>query len=135
VTRISSHPPDQARMEAILIGLDLLGLDTKRIKHQWDDLVAATGARQTTDYRKACPQELLELVAVHTLEGTKNVGCKIVTSNRSGTINSLLNNAWEEFWKNPADYHRWERQLMDRLKQQSMSSSVVIPVSPNGITS
>ncbi len=116
VTRITSHPPDQARMEAILIGLELLGCDTKIIKQRWDELVTASGVRQTSEYRKACPRELLERAAVYTLEGTKKIGCRIVTSTTNGTINALLNTAWEEFWKNPVNYHRWERQLIDTLK-------------------
>jgi hypothetical protein len=88
-------------MEAILIGLDLLGFDTKDIKQQWDALVAATGARQTPEYRKACPKQLLELAAVHTFEGTKKIGCRIVNQKTTGTINDLLNNAWTEFSKTP----------------------------------
>lgn len=132
VRRITSHPPDQARMEAILIGLDLLNVDTTMVKRQWDELVAATGARQTPEYRKACPRELLELAAVHTLEGTKKIGCKLFTTSPNGTINILLNNAWDEFWKNPANYHRWERQLMDTVKQQTLRPSIGIP--SNGVT-
>lgn len=127
VTRISSHPPDQARMETILIALDLLGLDTREIKQQWDALVAATGARQTPDYRKACPKQLLELAAVHALEGTKKIGCRIVNPKTTGVINDLLNNAWTEFWNKPATYHQWERQLMDRLKQEAQPASQRLP--------
>lgn len=127
VTRITSHPPDQARMEAILIGLDLLRIDTKRIKQQWDALVAATGARQTPEYRKACPRQLLELAAVHGLEGTKKIGCRIVNEQTTSPINDLLNNAWTKFWNNPATYHQWERQLMDGLKQQAQQVSQGTP--------
>lgn len=123
VTRTTSHPPDQARMEAILIALDLLGLDTKNIKQQWDALVTATGARQTSEYRKACPRELLELAAVHAVEGTKKIGCRVIDLKTAGPINDLLNNAWRVFWKNPATYHQWERQLMNRLKQEAQRGS------------
>jgi hypothetical protein len=127
VTRITSHPPDQVRMEAILIALDLLGLDTQNVKHQWDALVAATGARQTPEYRKACPKQLLELAAVHAFEGTKKIGCRIVDQKTTGPMNDLLNNAWTEFWNNPATYHQRERQLMERLKQEAQRASQAIP--------
>ncbi len=122
-TRITSHPPDQARMETILLALDYLGFRTKDIKQQWDALVAATGARQTPEYRRACPKNLLELATVHALEGTKKIGCRIVNDKTTGALNDLLNEAWREFWNNPSTYHHWERQLMDGLKQQARQPS------------
>jgi len=118
-TRITSHPPDQARMEAILIALDLLRFDISTIKLKWDNLVKATGACQTPDYRKACPKELLESAAVHALEGTQKIGCRIINDKTTGLMNDLLNNAWVEFWNNPSGYHQWERQLMNAFKQEA----------------
>lgn len=119
LTRAMSHPPDQARMEAMLLGLDRLGFqkEAAKIQQTWGALVNATGAVQSPVYRKACPQRLLEHAAVHALEGTREMGCLVVNENTSGEIHGLLNAAWDEFWSSPDEYARWERERMLVLRQ------------------
>lgn len=114
-----SHPPDQARMETMLIGLNLLNLKDQAVKIQkmWDEFITATGTKPTPMYRRACPLELLEHAAIHALEGTKLIGCHIIQKNTSSMIHDMLNNAWEKFWSNPATYHEWERGCINSLKK------------------
>jgi hypothetical protein len=71
------------------------------------------------------PKQLLELAAVHAFEGIKKIGCRIVNQKTTGPMDDLLNNAWTEFWNSPATYHQWERQFMDRLKQQARQASTI----------
>ena len=119
LARFMSHPPDQARMEAMLIALDLIGFDKHAvaIQQKWDALVKATGAVQTPMYRKACPQQLLRQAAIYALEGTKTIGCRVALANTTSKVHDLLNTAWDKFWNSPNDYHRWERDSIINLKQ------------------
>lgn len=121
IARFMSHPPDQARMEVMLIALELLGFkqDVKEIREKWETLVKSTGAAQLPIYRRACPRDLLEQAVVYAMEGTKRIGCRIVTNKTSGFVHDLLNNAWKQFWTAPNTYHTWERETMNTLKQLS----------------
>ena len=113
-----SHPPDHARMEAILIGLDLLGLTDQAevVRKRWQGLLDATGATQDPMFRRACPYVLLQRAAIHALEGLKRINCRIVTLGTTGKIHDLLNTAWEIFWSKPNEYHAWERDAVMNLK-------------------
>jgi len=113
-----SHPPDHARMESMLLGLELIGFAGRaaEISQRWEALVEATGFKPTPMYRRACPRHLLEQAAAHAREGTRLIGCSIVHEGTSSPIHDLLNTAWERFWSAPDDYHEWERQAIAELK-------------------
>jgi hypothetical protein len=116
-----SHPPDQARMETMLIGLELVGLKKEgaEVQQKWESLIGATGVRPTSLYRRACPRELLERAAIHALQGTKLIGCRIVHTGTSSPVHDLLNRAWGNFWAAPDNYHAWEREAIAKLKQSA----------------
>ncbi len=116
---VMSHPPDQARMEATLIGLDLIGFKKQavEIQQKWEALIKATGVKPTPMYRRACPKELLERAAIHAYEGINKIGCHIVHNGTSNPIHDLLNTAWEHFWANLDAYHAWERNAIAKLKE------------------
>lgn len=120
VERILSHPPDQARMEAILRGLALLRLEREagQIRDTWDALLASTGSKQDTNYRKACPIPLIEQAADQALKGTKAIGCRIADGSASGKVHTLLNTAWQQFWKDPAAYPAWEKKAVQQLRAE-----------------
>jgi hypothetical protein len=109
-------------MEVMLVALDLVGFkkDSIDIQRKWDSLVKATGAIQTPMYRRACPQRLLEQAAIYALEGTKKIGCRIVSGNTTGSVHDLLNIAWQQFWAEPNKYHAWERDTITKLKKESL---------------
>ncbi len=117
-----SHPPDHARMEAMLIGLDLIGFtdDAAAVRQKWQALLNATGATQGQIFRRACPLELLERAAIHALEGVRRINCRIVTLQTTGKVHDLLNAAWERFWSVPNEYHAWERGAVTNLKDQAV---------------
>ncbi len=114
-----SHPPDQARMEAILAGLDLLNLQdqAKPIQQKWESLCAATGVKPNPTYRKACPKHILQQAAIHALEGTRKIGCRTVAPRTADQVHTLLNSAWDKLWASPDEYHQWERDIMAQLKE------------------
>ncbi len=117
-----SHPPDHARMEAMLIGLDLIGFAEQAsvVRKKWEGLLDATGATQDPMFRRACPYPLLERAAIHALEGLKRINCRVVTEGTTGKIHDLLNAAWEIFWSKPDEYHSWEREAVTDLKAQAV---------------
>lgn len=119
LARVMSHPPDQARMESMLIALELLGFKSgaEDVHRQWAGLVKAIGAVQTSMYRKACPLALLEQAAIHAFEGTKAIGCRVACKDTADRIHILLNGAWEKFWASPVEYEVWERDCMVKLKR------------------
>lgn len=119
-----SHPPDHARMEAMLIGLELIGFadHASVIRKKWQALLNATGATQGPMYRRACPSVLLERAAIHALEGLKRINCRIVTDQTTSKIHDLLNTAWDKFWSTPDEYLAWERDAVADLKKQTVQA-------------
>ena len=120
----SSHPPDHARMEAMLIGLDLIGFTDQAaiVRKNWESLLDATGATQDPMFRRACPSMLLERAAIHALEGIKGIRCRIVAPGTTGKIHDLLNTAWDIFWSKPDEYHAWERDAVNTLKEPAVQN-------------
>lgn len=121
LARFMSHPPDQARMEVMLLALNLIGFrkDAAAVQLEWDALAKSTGTAQTPLYRKACPQHLLRQAADRALEGTRLIGCRVVQENTTDRVHDLLNSAWQMFWTSPNDYAQWERDHIASLKQTS----------------
>lgn len=113
-----SHPPDQARMEAILKALEKLNFKAQAtdIKNKWDDLIKSIGAEQAPMYRRACPSPLIKLAAECTFEGVTNMGCRIVREGTTGMVHDLLNSAWRQFWDAPNEYPTWEKASITKLK-------------------
>jgi len=118
--RAMSHPPDGARMETILYGLEIINKheDAELVKTRWEELTNAISAKPNVHYRIACPKELLEQAAIHAFEGTKRIGCTISENNYFGKMNELLNKAWKEFWKSPKKYYIWERDRINELRNK-----------------
>jgi len=121
LTRFLSHPPDQARMEVMLIGLDMIDMqkESAAIQTQWSALMGILGVSQPATYRRACPRHLLESAAAYALDGTRSIGCRIAGQEVPGSIGHLLNAAWSQFWISPQDYHQWERREIQALKSRS----------------
>jgi len=120
INQVTSHPPDQARMEVMLYALDLLGQqrEATSIRDKWNSLLVMTGSKQSANYRKACPRELLELAAVHAFEGIKFIGCRLANERANGEIHKLLNEAWKIFWQDQSKYRSWEKTKLIELKQR-----------------
>jgi len=118
IGQVSSHPPDQARMEVILHGLNLLGHTqvAGQIRDRWSELLELIGAKQEPMYRKACPKGLLEQAALRALEGTRAIGCRLADNQARGDVHELLNEAWLVFWREPSSYGDWERQHIQNLR-------------------
>jgi len=115
----SSHPADGARMTAILHGLKLIGFSSKasEIETRWNDFVAVSGSRAEPEFGRCFPSDLLEQIAVKSLEGTRGIGVRIVEPATQDIFHDTLNRAWDQFWSNPAGYVGWEKKAVERLRQ------------------
>ncbi len=113
-----SHPPDQARMEAILAGLNALNFKEQAadIQEKWGNLIKSIGSEQMPIYRRACPSQLIQQSVVYSLEGVKKIGCRVASENTTGMVHDLLNTAWQKFWAAPDQYPVWERETINTLK-------------------
>jgi hypothetical protein len=117
--RLMSHPPDQARMDTILIAYNLTGFHTEKteIGQRWNELIDTLGVKPPSLYQRACPQYILEMAATHALEGVKKMGCKIARNDTRDEINNLLNAAWKQFWHAPSQYLEWEKNQLRQTKR------------------
>lgn len=117
-TSVTSHPPDNARMKAILYGLNKMGYSEKanQINARWNDLVKTSGSKPEPEYRRCVPDSLLENIAQLALEGVSAIGCTIAGPDCKSPVYQILNEAWDEFWKNPQGYPSWERAAVTKLR-------------------
>lgn len=117
-----SHPADESRMRILLEGLNLLGFekDAEQIKAEWEKVKSFWG-NPTTEYEYAYPDSLLKEIAQTFLSGIKNSKFKIVDDEflrQNGSIRTLLNGAWINFWNMPSEeFRNWEKEQIKILKQ------------------
>ncbi len=114
----SSHPPGEARMKAILYGLDLIGFkDVKReIQEKWEEFKVIVDHKKPSGFPVAVPDKLLKLAAEFCLVGTKQIGCDIITPESEGKVCELLNNSWKQFWVDPENFYEWEKATVAKFK-------------------
>jgi hypothetical protein len=113
-----THPPDDARMTSILLGLHLMGFvaEEAAIRAKWSDYLNLCNYRKEPEIDRAFPIELLQKAVSFAHQGTKKIGCRIATPTTKDPIYSLLNDAWVTFWKDPKNYLAWEKEQVILLK-------------------
>lgn len=107
----SSHPADDARMRAMLAALRLAGFagEAAAIGDRWAGLVTHADSAPEPEYHRCYPEELLEKIARHALAGVEAIGCRRAEAQTADPVHAALNEAWAEFWRDPAGYVEWER--------------------------
>ena len=105
------HPPDAARMSAMLLALERLGFDEERaaIEGRWEEYLALSGSEASPEYRRCFPSELLSRIEHLAFEGSNALSCDMVGREMRGSGRLLLNDAWRVFWKTPREYVEWEQ--------------------------
>jgi hypothetical protein len=113
-----SHPPGEARMKAVLYGLDIINFkeDGKLILNKWNQFKQIIGEEKPQEFSLAVPEKLLKLAAEHCLVGIKQIKCEIANEGTTERVYTLLNNSWKEFWKNPKEFSEWERQTVTNFR-------------------
>lgn len=114
----STHPPDDARMQAMLDALCLIGFDEEAsaIENRWNDLIKLLGAKPEAEYNRCFPKSVFNLLLDKNLKGVKAMNCRIAQPTTNDSVHTTLNEAWKSFWRNPSDYFRQEARLIDALK-------------------
>lgn len=114
----SSHPADDARMRALLFGLDILGFaaEVAAINSKWRQLLDHHDTSPEPEYYRCYPDDLLRRVAAHAHRGVREIGCRLASSATTDPIHVVLNQAWTELWISPEGYIDWEIQEVSRLR-------------------
>jgi hypothetical protein len=115
--RVTSHPCDHARMTAMLYALNLSGFRemAEQIQQQWSKFLEQIAAQPEPEYHRCYPSNLIETVADHAWDAVKGIQARIATPMTQDPIHNLLNQAWQQFWQNPATYVDWEKQAVETL--------------------
>jgi hypothetical protein len=114
------HPADAARMTAILKGLRLIHFtqEADNIEQRWNQLLLLSNAKPDPEYHRCFPKSLLEHLAEETHKGVVAMGCRVVTPSTRDLVHSTLNDAWEEFWRDPDDFPSWEKIAIRMLREK-----------------
>ena len=115
----TSHPPDAARMEAILRALASIGFHAEagQVQGRWQQFLTAAGFRPEPEYRRCFPTALLGKVCQTAIQGSTAGNCRIAGPRTDDTVFAILNDAWREFWRAPNSYDAWEVQAIASLRQ------------------
>ena len=113
------HPPDAARMTALLLGLERLGFHNDRaaIACRWEEFFRLSGSKMSPEYRRCFPDELVSRVVRLAFDGTQALGCDVAGSDMKGSGRLLLNEAWRVFWRSPSEYVEWEQRAVKQHAQ------------------
>ncbi|MCI0611811.1 hypothetical protein L0244_02365 [bacterium] len=121
----SSHPADDARMQIMLSALQKTGfLQEKESIHQhWENFIAISGVKPEPEYLRCFPEHLLESLVQKAYEGVTALGCRIAAPDTKDPVFTILNQAWMEFWRDPTNYAKWERNAVKQLRELCASTS------------
>lgn len=115
----SEHPANEARMRGVRAVLELVaGADfSDQLKQMWDRYVATSGEHRPAEYDVCYPQSLIEGLARRTVDACKVLGLRAFDEIGAEELDipTLLQQAWEEFRRDPRAYGEWERSKMERL--------------------
>jgi hypothetical protein len=121
----TSHPADDARMRAMLFGLELIGLseDAQEIANVWSGINKSLAAQPEPEYAWCYPNTLLKQIATDALAATRAIKARIVPLNDSNTVSSFLNTAWQRFWADPSGFPDWEQGQVKLLFEHCIQQS------------
>jgi hypothetical protein len=113
----SSHPADDARMRAMLCALRITGFseESLQILRRWQAFLAQSGVKAEPEYHRCYPETILQTIAEHARQGLAETQIRIATPRIADPIHSLLNGAWDMFWKAPDTYVAWEKKAITEL--------------------
>lgn len=112
----STHPNDEARMQVILYVLEYMHLTNAKdsIEKKWKEMKGIMAGQRNSSYAFAYPNELLKECALHGFRAVVNINSNIAT-NQTGIIFKTLNEAWDQYWKDPTSFSIWERKKVEEM--------------------
>lgn len=118
--RITTHPPDSARMTAMLEGLTLAGFakEATEIEDRWNRFISTAQTQIDPEYLRCFPQRVIKMLAEKAFRGVAEMKCRIAKPETDDFAHCAFNQAWIEFWRNPSSYADWEKKTVDLLKDE-----------------
>ena len=120
---VASHPSDESRMRAIIAMLHRLSQDTpaQAITARWGSYTSALQAYAVSpgDYDQCYPDILLDtlaeiiFVACNDLSLVRAID---LVATDAISVAALINEAWQRFLANDADYPKWEQDSIQKLR-------------------
>ncbi len=139
---IADHPADQARLDAVLAMLGLLGLndDAVDINKGWSEMLGiGLHEKPPQGYDLYYPSKLLQELAQTVFAGCQEKGLVSFPAHQdhaSTSVVGLIDQAWRVFNRDPAEYPIWERQAISRLKDSLQTTpGVADPIPAQAILS
>jgi hypothetical protein len=118
----ADHPADNARAYVIEKTLEELGFvaEALELRKAWSEFVTTSGQSAGGEYDIFYPTALLDIVVKTTVASCSALGLMpysaAAPSDKWSTIAQLLNFAWAEFCRAPADFAAAEQLLIQQLK-------------------
>ncbi|HZT03397.1 MAG TPA: hypothetical protein VFA39_14140 [Steroidobacteraceae bacterium] len=121
MTFSSSHPADAARMNAMLMMLTAMGFtsEANAISAAWSNFETVIATRPSPEYSRCYANAILSQIVDWAWQGVPTTGVKVASAGSMTPTVSLLNDAWAEFWRDPARYASWEAKKVETLRRGS----------------
>lgn len=115
--KLKTHPADDARMQAMLFGLDRLGFrdQVEAIEKRWGEVVKLASKTKRTEYGRCYPRKILGQIEALAYDAFARTGCRIATPAVTDFVHVTLNNTWERFWGDSDNFQNWERDTLSAL--------------------
>lgn len=115
------HPADHARMEAMLLGLKLIGFGehATTIESKWNEFLSACEIEKVPEFERAYPKQLLEHCVNYCHQAMITMKCRIVNTETNDSIFILLNEAWDKFWQDSDNYFKWEAEQISKITKEN----------------
>lgn len=119
IHEITTHPAGDARMRCCLIALEELGFtaEAQQIKSKWEEFMQIIGQKRSDEYFIAFPEKILKSAAEFCLTGIKQINCQVASPDTKDKVSRLLNDSWQQFWKDPQVFFEWERNEISKFKE------------------
>jgi hypothetical protein len=122
-----THPADDARMRVILEALRRSGFqkEAMEIKGRWQEALRLTTDTPPPDYIHCYPDALIGFIVEKSAEGVTDMECRLARPETADPVHLMPNEAWRNFWTDPAAYHRWAAARMTCALGGNATSPVV----------
>jgi hypothetical protein len=115
-----THPADEARMRVILASLAEMGADTEaeQIREKWGALTSIFVDKPDGEYAICYPDDILLKLSRQVLRLCRGLDLMPFFDQPKDANNlpSLMQEAWEQFHRDPDSYPRWEAANTEALK-------------------
>lgn len=120
VLSLPSHPANDARMQGILLVLEVLGdsRERKSLYHSWEKYKGIVGVKPNEEYEYCYPKQILRKLVEIITSACSNSGIISFQEQpeKEENLIFIMKTAWKEFNLNPITYPEWETKTVNFLK-------------------